>query len=253
MVVYRDRAVYLSDPDVLVVADLHLGRAESSNVDFPLGEGPDVVDRADALLDRFEPGTVVLAGDVLDAFGRVPVTVERALDSLQATIADAGADLVVTPGNHDAQLPIVYDGPSPDEYRLDDGTIVCHGHERPTVEAHRYVIGHDHPAIEIEGKRRPCYLYGQGVFDAGGGAGDGNGGVAENGGSGESGTDGPADVLVLPAFNRLIRGVALNGTLAADLQSPFVRRLEAFHPVVRDEDGDETLRFPPLGELRSHL
>ncbi|HKL30372.1 MAG TPA: metallophosphoesterase, partial [Natrialbaceae archaeon] len=65
--------------------------------------------------------------------------------------------------------------------------------------------------------------------------------------------DARADVLMLPPFNRLIRGVTVNGTHAADLQSPFVRRLEEFHPVVRDEDGDETLRFPSLGKLRSHL
>jgi len=240
MVVYRDRAVYLPDADVLVLADLHLGRAEASNVDFPLGERQDLVERLDALLNRFEPAQVVVAGDVLHSFGRVPVAVERSLQSLLATIDDAGVDLVVTPGNHDSQLAVVYDGATADEYRLDDGTVVCHGHERPSSEADRYVIGHDHPTIEIEGKRRPCYLYGQGVFDA------------ERGESG-GGTDARADVLMLPPFNRLIRGVTVNGTHAADLQSPFVRRLEEFHPVVRDEDGDETLRFPPLGKLRSHL
>jgi hypothetical protein len=239
MVVYRDRAVYLPDADALVIADLHLGRAEASNVDFPLGERQDLVERLDALLDRFEPAEVVVAGDVLHSFGRVPVAVERSLGSILETIDDAGVDLVVTPGNHDSQLAVVYDGVTTEEYRLDDGTVVCHGHERPSAEADRYVIGHDHPTIEIEGKRRPCYLYGQGVFDA------------ERGANGGAGTR--SDVLMLPPFNRLIRGVTVNGTHAADLQSPFVRRLDEFHPVVRDEDGDETLRFPPLGKLRSHL
>lgn len=241
MVVYRDRAVYLPDADALVLADLHLGRAEASNVDFPLGERRDLVERLDALLDRFDPAEVVVAGDVLHSFGRVPVAVERSLGSLLETIDDAGVDLVVTPGNHDSQLAVVYDGATADEYRLDDGTVVCHGHERPEAEADRYVIGHDHPTIEIEGKRRPCYLYGQGVFETGD--------RARNGGDADS----RADVLMLPPFNRLIRGVTVNGTHAADLQSPLVRRLDEFHPVVRDEDGDETLRFPSLGKLRPHL
>jgi putative SbcD/Mre11-related phosphoesterase len=242
MVVYRNRAVYLPDADALVLADLHLGRAEASNVDFPLGEREDLVDRLGALLDRFEPGEVVVAGDVLHSFGRVPVAVERSLQSVRETIDDAGIDLVVTPGNHDSQLAVVYDGATVDEYRLDDGTVVCHGHERPDAAADRYLIGHDHPTIEIEGQRRPCYLYGQGVFER-----------ADETGDGTADGDARADVLMLPPFNRLIRGVTVNGTHAADLQSPFVRRLDEFHPVLRDEDGDETLRFPPLGKLRSHL
>lgn len=242
MVAYRDRAVYLPGADALVLADLHLGRAEASNVDFPLGERDDLVDRLDSLLERFDPGEVVIAGDVLHSFGRVPVAVERSLQSFEETIDSAEADLVVTPGNHDSQLTIVYEGSRSDEYRLEDGTVVCHGHERPEATADRYVIGHDHPTIEIEGQRRPCYLYGHGVFET-------EGTEADDAAQGENW----ADVLMLPPFNRLIRGVTVNGTHATDLQSPLARRLNEFHPVVRDADGDETLRFPPLGELRSHL
>jgi len=48
----------------------------------------------------------------------------------------------------------LWDGPIWDEYRVRD-TVVLHGHETPDDDADRYVVGHDHPTIVIEGQRRP--------------------------------------------------------------------------------------------------
>ncbi|MFC6726746.1 metallophosphoesterase, partial [Halobium palmae] len=98
----------------------------------------------------------------------------------------------------------------------------------PTEPPRLYVVGHDHPAIEIEGQKRPCFLYGPGVYRG-------------------------ADVLVLPAFNRLARGVTVNGRWGSDFQSPLLSRVNEFRPVVYDTDSQETLEFPPLGKLRRML
>ncbi|WP_135819792.1 metallophosphoesterase [Halostella litorea] len=225
----RDRACYLPAADALVLTDLHAGRAAASNVEFPLGERSDLTGRVAALLDEFAPAEVVVGGDLLQAFDRVPHGVGETVDRLRATADGAGADLVVTPGNHDSQLSAVYDGPAPAEYRLaDGGTVVCHGHELPDADADRYVVGHDHPAVEIEGRKRPCYLVGEGAYRG-------------------------ADVVMLPAFTRLAAGVAVNGMGAADFASPLVTDPDVFRPVVWDEDAGEALDFPPLGELRRFL
>jgi len=226
---FRDRACYVPAADALVLTDLHVGRAAASNVEFPLGERTDLTERVGALVEAFAPGEVVVGGDLLQAFDRVPRGAQGTVDGLRATVADAGADLVVTPGNHDSQLSAVYDGPAPDEYRLgESGTVVCHGHEPPESAAERYVVGHDHPAVEIEGRKRPCYLVGEGVYRG-------------------------ADVVMLPAFTRLAAGVTVNGMRAADFASPLVTDPDAFRPVVWDDDGSEALEFPPLGELRRFL
>jgi putative SbcD/Mre11-related phosphoesterase len=213
---------------VLVVADLHVGRDEASGVEFPLGERADLRERLDRLLVHYDPATVVVAGDVLHSFSHVSRGVETSLRELADCCRDAGARLVLVAGNHDTVLSEVWDGPLHDAYRLDDGTLVCHGHQIPDETAERYVVGHDHPAIEIEGQRRPCYLFGEGVYC-------------------------DADVLMLPAFNRLAAGVPVNGMRTADFQSPFVTDADAFRPVVYDADSQETLRFPPLGEFRRML
>jgi len=135
--------------------------------------------------------------------------------------------MVVTPGNHDTMLDVVWGGPTTPEYRLDE-TIITHGHVEPDGDADRYLVGHDHPTITIEGKRRDCALAGEAVYRG-------------------------SDLLVLPSFNRLVTGVEVNGMSTADFMSPLIRDADALAPVVHDEGSDETLVFPPLGEFRHKL
>ncbi|WP_372909676.1 metallophosphoesterase [Salinigranum sp.] len=230
-VAFADRAVFLPRADVLVVADLHVGRAAASDVEVPLGERADLTERLDAVLDRFSPGRVVVAGDVLHEFGRVSHRAAETLDTLDATCRAAGAELVLVTGNHDGMLETVWDGERHDGYRVDDGdrtVLVCHGHEEPSEEADRYVVGHDHPTITIEGQRRPCFLAGEAVYHG-------------------------SDVLMLPAFSRVASGVEINGMRARDFQSPLVTDADALRPVVWDPGGEDALTFPPLGRFRKLL
>lgn len=222
---FGERAAYLPDADALVVADFHVGRDEASNVALPLGEHSDLVQRLRDLLAAFDPGTVVFAGDVLHVHGSVPESARRTVRELEATVTEAGADLRVARGNHDAMLDAVdLDGEA--AVNLDDGTVVCHGHEHPPTAGDRYVVGHEHPAIRVEGKRHPCFLYGPGERDGG-------------------------DVLVLPAFTQLAAGTLVNGLTPGTSLSPLLRDPDGFRPVVLS-DGDP-LAFPPLADLRGAL
>lgn len=226
--VVRDRAVYLPDADALVAADLHLGTVATAAVAAPLEEGPAIVDRLSRLLDRFDPATVVLAGDVLHAFDSVPRAARATVGSIAELTAAAGAELIVIEGNHDTQLDTLEEIEPVAAHELADGTVVCHGHDRPTVTGRRYVVGHDHPTIEIEGRRRPCALYGPEAHAG-------------------------ADVLALPAFNPAVRGTAVNTWSDGDPLSPFLVDVSQFHPVVWDGDGEESLVFPALGSLNPFL
>ena len=221
----RDRAVLLED--VLVLADLHVGKAAASSVQVPVGAGTEMVDRVATLCERFDPRVVVVAGDLLHSFDTVPRLVEETLDGFREVCRDVDAEVVVTPGNHDTMLDVVWGGTTTPEYRVGD-TVVCHGHVEPDAEADRYIVGHDHPTITIEGHTRPCYLAGEAVYRG-------------------------ADLLMLPSFNRLVGGVEVNEMAAADFLSPVVRDADALAPVVRDSNREETLSFPPLGAFRQHL
>lgn len=224
----RDRAVYIPEANALVAADLHLGKSEASAVDAPLDEGPAIVDRLGRLIEQFEPESVVLGGDVLHAFDAVPRTARRAMTALAERVSAAGATLVVLEGNHDVQLAPLSDVEPVPAHELADGTVVCHGHERLAATGRRYVVGHDHPVIEIQGRRRPCALYGPGA-------------------------DSGADVLALPAFNPAVRGTAVNRWADGDPLSPYLANVSQFHPVVWDGGREEPLVFPPLDSLRTYL
>lgn len=224
-VTVRDLGIYVDG--VLVVSDLHVGRGAASNVELPVGEGEDMVERFDALCAEFEPEEVVIAGDLLHSFESVPGPVRDTLAGLNEAAREIGARIVATPGNHDTLLDAVWSGPTEEEYRLGE-TVVCHGHVEPQRDAQRYIIGHDHPTIEIEGTRRPCLLSGDGVYRG-------------------------ADLIVLPSFNKLVRGVRINEMSAGDFMSPLVTDADALAPTVRDSDAGETLSFPPLGDFRHRL
>jgi len=232
---FRDRAVHLDAHGVLVLADVHLGRDETSNVEFRLGEHGDVTRRFAALVERFEPAEVVVAGDLLHSFSSLPRGVTETVQRLERTAREAGAGMTVTPGNHDSMLASVWDGPTVEEYRIDgrdgdDAGSVCvtHGHAEPDTEADCYVVGHEHPAIDIEGQRRPCYLWGEGTYRG-------------------------ADLLVVPAFTRLAAGVEVNRLSTREFRCPLVTNADALRPVVRDASADESLEFPPLGQFRRML
>lgn len=227
-VAFRDRAAYFEAVDVLVVADTHVGRGEASSVEFPLGERSDLRERLDELVDHFDPDRTVFAGDVLHTFDHVSEAAIDGLHELTDVCRAAGSQPVLIAGNHDTVLADVWPDPVHDEYSLGDGTVVCHGHERPDHDADRYVVGHDHPTITVEGDRHPCFLYGTDVYRG-------------------------ADVLMLPAFNRLAPGVEVNGMRSRNFQSPFVTDADALRPLVVDEDAGEVLEFPPLGEFRGML
>jgi len=223
---FLDRALLIGD--TLVCADLHLGRAETSAVEAPIGDGGDARDRLESLCDAVDPETVVLAGDILHAFETVPRGVQRRMEEIHECVTAAGAALVVLKGNHDTMLDRVWDGSVTDHHHLDAETVAVHGHEEPPVGASRYVLGHDHPAIEIEGQRYPCFLQGPGGPDE-------------------------ATVVVLPAFNRFTSGVVINQLHARAFQSPLVVDTDVLEPIVRDETAGETLRFPQLGAFRDQL
>ncbi|WP_232701166.1 metallophosphoesterase [Halobacterium wangiae] len=222
---FGERAVHLPGPDALVLADLHVGRDAASDVSLPLSEGVDLRERLAALLATFSPETVVFAGDLLHVHGTVPGGVHDTVEDLLAAVASADADLRVVKGNHDTMLDAV--GVDSESFvELDDGTVVCHGHELPSVDATRYVAGHQHPAVKIEGHRRPCFLYGPEQYEG-------------------------RDVLVLPAFTRLAPGTLVNGLTDGAADSPLLDEPDGFRPVVVSEG--EALGFPALADLRGLL
>lgn len=223
---YRDRAVFLPESQTVVVADLHLGRSRTAAFESPLDTVVDLAGRLEEIVCDTDATTVVIAGDCLDAFGRVPPGVTDRFFDLRDRLDVIDVDLHIVGGNHDTMLTSLVDVDIPAYLRIDD-TVICHGHTIPDITAERYILGHEHPTLRVDGIKEPCFLHGHEVFEG-------------------------ADVLVLPAFSTLVRGTAFNSHVASDCHAPLVRStdLDLYRPILV---ADPTLRFPPLGELRPHL
>lgn len=158
-----ERAAFLADAGLLLVADVHIGKAASFRrlgVPVPAGTTAANLARLDDLLARWPVRRLVVLGDLLHAAsGRAPATL-AALADWRARHADLPITLVR--GNHDdhagdppAELGIeVVDEPWPCA-----GLALCHA---PDTPADAYVIaGHVHPVARIgrglDSLRLPCF------------------------------------------------------------------------------------------------
>lgn len=221
-VTVADRAIVIDD--TLVISDLHIGKAATSGVQLPVGGGDQMAKRLETLCQAHSPETVVIAGDLLHSFDTIPRLAEETVAKIEHTAREVGANVVMTPGNHDTLLETLWSGDVSPEFSVGE-TVITHGHVEPETTAERYVIGHDHPTIAVEGTRYPCILAGDGVYN-------------------------DADLIVLPSFNDLVRGVEVTELSAEEFLSPMLTSVRELRPIVYDPGSDESLQFPTLGELR---
>jgi uncharacterized protein len=133
------RALWLSRPRLLVVADLHWGYVASHRAQGNLlphwGDG-DIAARLRALIEDFEPAEMVWLGDSLHALaGRE--SAERFISETPAT------PISVLAGNHDLRWDRAAD------LSLRRGPyFLHHGNRDLKVPAdHTEIVGHHHPAV----------------------------------------------------------------------------------------------------------
>jgi putative SbcD/Mre11-related phosphoesterase len=219
------RAVYLPDEDTASVSDLHVGLADAARRDgtaLPFDEETALEEAVRDVLARFEPSTLVFDGDVQHSFGGIGDARET-VRRLERVVEASGAEAVFVEGNHDTDLDTVVETRP---WHEEGGVVFVHGDTVPAnlPDASLYVVGHDHPTVEIEGQKQPCFLHGP--YEG-------------------------AEVVMTPALNPLCEGVVVNGMRARDFMSPFVRDFDAFRVAV--EADDEVLRFPPIEEFRRML
>ncbi len=223
---FRDRAVYLAESQTLVAADLHLGRGRVDGVAAPVDDAVDLVGRLEALVAHWSPERTVLAGDVLDSFCSIPPGVTERFELLLDRLSRPDHELVLVAGNHDTMLEHLFDGPVYEEFVVSDA-VITHGHREPNGAGELVVIGHEHPALHIEGVKQACYLHAGNVYEG-------------------------QDLLVLPSFSPLLRGTGVDHRRDPDCHSPLLHdgRLVKCRPIVLDVARDEPLVFPPLGSMR---
>ena len=156
-----ERAMLLPDRGVLLVADLHLGKAEtyrSLGVPMPEGIAEESLERLERAIVRTRPERVVVLGDLVHC--------EEGMEDPIIEVMDRWRHRVTLPisligGNHDANVAI------PRSWRIDDdgdarrlGPFILRHEPRSRTEAGNpeepfLIAGHLHPVLSMgTGARR---------------------------------------------------------------------------------------------------
>jgi putative SbcD/Mre11-related phosphoesterase len=140
-----------------VVADLHLGYDQArrrSGEAVPMVDWNQHLSLLQAAVLTHEFKNLVIAGDLFER-DFCPVIWHE----FQNRLRDAGlAIIALVPGNHDRGLASETTLPVfPEGFSLGDWTIL-HGHG--TKKAGKVIMGHWHPCIHYQGRRRPCFVVG---------------------------------------------------------------------------------------------
>jgi DNA ligase-associated metallophosphoesterase len=162
------RTVYWPREKMLVVADIHFGKAASFRalgVPVPHGTTSENLALLDSLLAAHDVVHIVFLGDFLHAkAGRAPATMAALLDWRQR---HAGLRLTLVRGNHDLHAgdpPARLDIDVIDEPALFGPFAFCHHPDLSPAPAAYVLAGHVHPVYRLSSGRDtlrlPCFLAG---------------------------------------------------------------------------------------------
>lgn len=151
--VHPERALWWADQRLLVLADVHLGKASSFRklgVPIPHGTTRGNFARLTALVEALKPKTLVVLGDLVH--DRRGLTAAVVAEGAAWRDRHAALEWLVVAGNHDRRA-----GELPREWRIENvGDVHDVGpftlrHDPPErCPAGRYVLaGHVHPAVQL--------------------------------------------------------------------------------------------------------
>ena len=160
-----EKAAWLADAGLLLVADVHFGKAASFRrlgVPVPQGTTAGNLDRLDALLARLPVRQLVFLGDFLHAAtGRAEATLQALADW---RARHAGLAITLVRGNHDDRA-----GDPPAGLCIDSvtepwrcaGLDLCHDPAIGAATDAYAVAGHLHPTLRLgrgfDSVRLPCF------------------------------------------------------------------------------------------------
>ena len=206
----------------IVVGDLHLGLAaelSDKGIEIP-ARFPEAKKRILDLIDEHEADKLFFLGDIKH---NIPITSREEWEQLPDFFSELSeeAKIEIIPGNHDGDIK----GLIPKNVKLHGakGTTIgngqiglIHGHAWPKKEVLKsdtIIMGHNHPTIELEddlgGKaKEPSWIRTKLIPEN----------LPEE--LEEAIDEEPPQVMIIPAFSKLVGGGAINQELPEDLLGP---------------------------------
>jgi DNA ligase-associated metallophosphoesterase len=167
LILFPDRTLFWQEERLLVVADLHFGKAQifrEYGIPIPQGTTADDLERLSYRMDRLQLRKLLFLGDLVH--GRI-----NHQDNLGQLVDEwrcrhKRVELLLAPGNHDLRS-----GDPPAQFRFDHvATEIVLGSfiftHKPRLNNSFYgIAGHLHPAVTLTAQaglkeRLPCFCFG---------------------------------------------------------------------------------------------
>jgi metallophosphoesterase superfamily enzyme len=160
--ILKDKYVFFTEEDLLVIGDLHLGKHIRMNrYEPPKINDNKVQKEVIKAIRETEPETLVLNGDVFHYVNAAPSAIRLIKDICSDTCVSS-VELLL--GNHERDGEILKEKfidcskiSVSMEYEQ-NGIVVTHGHKKPEKSGDLFVISHLHPAVTVNGSVQRCYL-----------------------------------------------------------------------------------------------
>ena len=162
LVLLPDRGIWREASRDLLVADLHLGKAEvfqAFGIPVPSDEDRGTLQRLKQICITFNPDRLIILGDLIH--GRQGLT-PRLMHDLATLSERLGTNVLLVGGNHDRdlQMPVL---PRTTAFRLGELWLSHEPEEGPDKAELLNVCGHIHPAVTLrhgaDRLRLPCFAF----------------------------------------------------------------------------------------------
>jgi len=237
-------AFLIKEKKLLVIADLHIGiESELRENGLQIPSQTNVMEqRLISILTKNIIDDIILLGDIKHNIPSLTIQERTDVNRFLNTIQTYGT-LHVLPGNHDGNIYRLL--PStiklhPSDGFIFDGIGFTHGHRKPNKEVmqcEQVVIGHTHPTVMLTDRLgyrtfEQCWLRSVPLFDK----------LVE-----KYSTSQTLQILVMPAFNPLCGGVAVNRD---PLLGPFRSLIDIENAEVYLLDGSALGRVKELKDVK---
>ena len=167
LILFPDRTLFWQEEKLLVVADLHFGKAQifrEYGIPIPWGTTAEDLERLSYRMDQLQPRKLLFLGDLVHGKMNHQNNLGPLVDEWRCR--HKRVELLLASGNHDLRS-----GDPPAQFRFDHvATEIVLGSfiftHKPRLNSSFYgIAGHLHPAVTITGKGRlketlPCFCFG---------------------------------------------------------------------------------------------
>jgi len=205
--ILNEPILFIDNEKILIIADLHIGiesELRENGLNTP-SQTSNMIDHMISLCKKYRPRDIVLLGDIKHNIPSSTIQERKDIKNFLETIQSYG-NIYIIPGNHDGNIrKMLPEGViiHPSDGMVFENIGFVHGHRWPgdkVMQCEQIIISHSHPNILLTDRLgyktfEPCWIKGKFIKNK----------LKE-----KYPDSNDVKIIVMPAFNELCGGIAVN-------------------------------------------